>query len=494
MSYDPSTRGALTLLALVYLVLWPLTAALVHHSPPLDMIEGFVWGLHPQAGYYKHPPLPAWVISASTALFGKHTLALLVLGPLCTWAALAVLWWLARQLMDERLAVVSVFLASTQFYFNLLIPEFNHNVVQIPLWAASLALFWTATRSGGLLWFIALGLSLGLCLLAKYSATLLYLFMLFWLAVDAESRRNLSLGKVAACVAAALLVAAPNLIWLVQHDFQSLNYVQERLGERLSVAGRLAAAAQFLGAQLGINLVMLVLAWRLLRPAAGQGDAPPSPAARFLLGSVLLPVLASLAVPLIGGRPLRDMWGMMMFTTLALALVCWRPEAFRRLYSRRWMFAWLIFQGATLLIYAGNVMIKTRVTHSLSRANFPGPELAALIESDWNAKTGNAPFRYVVGSTWAAGNVAFFSRATPDVLINGDFGISPWVDQQRLQACGYVLLWAPEKQGRETGPWMAALNPGLPENAAVVRHAGQPALSVPAQWVVVPPTADCPKT
>ena len=85
---------------LVYLVLWPLVATLSHHSPPLDMVEGFVWSLHPQAGYYKHPPLPAWVISASVALAGKQSLALLVLGPLCIVAALVVLWWLARQFLD----------------------------------------------------------------------------------------------------------------------------------------------------------------------------------------------------------------------------------------------------------------------------------------------------------------------------------------------------------------------------------------------------------
>lgn len=478
-------------MVLVYLVLWPLVATLAHHSPPLDMIEGFVWSLHPQAGYYKHPPLPAWVIAASTALLGKQMFALLILGPLCILAAMAALWWLARQFLDERLSVVALFLTSTQFYFNLLIPEFNHNVIQIPLWAASLALFWAATRSGRLLLFIALGVLLGLCTQAKYSAALLYLFMLSWLALDAESRRQLTVVRVAACVAAALAVAAPNLIWLVQHDFQSLNYVQERLGERLSIAGRLGAVAEFLVAQLGINLLMLVIAWRMLRPEVAVNDSRPPQASRFLLSAVLLPVVASLAVPLIGGRPLRDMWGMMMFTTLALALVCWRPEAFRRLYARRWLLAWIIFQGAALLIYAGNVVLKTQVTHSLSRANFPGPELAALIENDWREKTNNAPFRTVVGSTWAAGNVAFFARATPDVLINGDFGISPWVDPQQLKACGYVLVWAPEKAGRETGPWMAAMNPGLPENSAIIRHSGQPKISLPVQWVVVPPTADC---
>ncbi len=492
-------RRALVALLLVYLVLWPLVAVVAHHSPPLDMIEGFVWSLHPQAGYYKHPPLPAWVIAASVGLLGKQSLALLWLGPLSIVAALAALWWLARQFLDERLSVVALFLTATQLYFNVLIPEFNHNVVQIPLWAVSIALFWLATRRGHWGWFIALGAALGLCLLAKYSAALLYLFMIVWLFIDRESRRYLTAGRVLVCAAIALAVATPHLLWLVQHDFQPLHYAQERMSEPLSVAGRLRDAVQFVAAQLGINSVMLLLAlWFVRRTALASTTIPatstpmqlPIPT-RFLLASMLLPLLASLLVPLVGGRPLRDMWAMMMFTTLGLALVSWRPAAFARLFSARWLLAWCLLQALLMAGYAGQVYVKTQIRPSLSRANFPGPELAALIEADWREKTGNAPLRYLVGSTWAAGNVAFFANATPDVMINGDPRLSPWVAPERLAACGYVLLWAQDKAAREPGPWMTAMNPGHPEASAEISPAAQPRLRVPVRWVIVLPDGRC---
>ncbi len=487
---------ALLALLLMYVVLWPLVAVLSHHSPPLDMIEGFVWSLHPQAGYYKHPPLPAWIIAASVAVFGKQPFALLVLGPLCIIAALLALWWLARQFLDEQLAVVALFLTTTQFYFNVLIPEFNHNVVQIPLWALSIAIFRIATLRGQLIWFLALGVSLGLCMLAKYSAVLLYLFMMIWLLVDAGSRQYLSIGKVLLCVTVAAVVAAPNLIWLVTHDFQPLHYAQERMSEQLSVAGRFAEIASFLSAQLGILLVMLLLTVWLARRPAQDGSmkrqkfsVQASPAV-FLFAATAIPLLASLVVPLIGARPLRDMWAMMMFTPLALALVCWRPAMFASLYQRRWLAAWMVLQGLLLAVYAGNVYYKTELRHSLTRANFPGPELARLIEADWQQKTG-APLRYVVGSTWAAGNVAFYANSTPDVLINGDYLISPWIKPERLNECGYVLLWAPEKSAREPGAWMARMNPGLPEAVSEVSHPDQPAIRISVRWVIVPPAGRC---
>ena len=497
---DPSCRAVLGVLLVLYALLWPLVALLSHHSPPLDMIEGFVWSLHPQAGYYKHPPLTAWIISTSVALLGKQPLALLVLGPLSIVVALVALWWLARQFLDERLALVAVLLTTTQLYFNVLIPEFNHNVIQIPLWACSITLFWMATQRGQLIWFIALGVSLGLCALAKYSAALLYLFMVIWMLIDAGSRRHLSLGKVFSCVVVAAVVMAPNLFWLVGHDFQPLHYAQERMSEHLSAAGRVGEVGSFLAAQLGSVIVMLMLTVWLARTYRATSGVTPlasdearhratSPAL-FLFAASTLPFLFSLAVPLIAGRPLRDMWAMMMFTPLGLALVCWRPGMFASLYQRRWLFAWLILHGLLLGVYAGSVYYKTQLRPSLSRANFPGPELARLIEADWQKKTG-VPLAYLVGSTWAAGNVSFYATATPAVLINGDFSISPWVSPTRIKACGYVALWASEKSTREPGAWMSEMNPGLPEETAELSHPTQPAIRVAVRWVIIPPAGRC---
>jgi hypothetical protein len=297
-------------------------------------------------------------------------------------------------------------------------------------------------------------------------------------------------------VAVAAVVAAPNLIWLVTHDFQPLHYAQERMSEQLSVAGRFAEIASFLAAQLGILLVMLLLTiWLARRPTHDVSmnrqkfSVQASPVV-FLFAATAIPLLGSLAVPLIGARPLRDMWAMMMFTPLALGLVCWRPAMFASLYQRRWLAAWMVLQGLLLAVYAGNVFYKTEVRHSLTRANFPGPELARLIEADWQQKTG-APLRYVVGSTWAAGNVAFYANSTPDVLINGDYLISPWIKPERLNECGYVLLWAPEKSAREPGAWMVRMNPGLPEAVAEVSHPDQPAIRISVRWVIVPPAGRC---
>ncbi|MGC8714530.1 MAG: glycosyltransferase family 39 protein, partial [Leptodesmis sp.] len=36
----------------------------------------WLWGQHPALSYYDHPPLPAWIQGAFTALFGRSHLVL----------------------------------------------------------------------------------------------------------------------------------------------------------------------------------------------------------------------------------------------------------------------------------------------------------------------------------------------------------------------------------------------------------------------------------
>ena len=43
------------------MALWTLVPALTHHNLPLDVIEQTAWGAEWQLGYFKHPPMAAWL-------------------------------------------------------------------------------------------------------------------------------------------------------------------------------------------------------------------------------------------------------------------------------------------------------------------------------------------------------------------------------------------------------------------------------------------------
>ena len=71
---------------------------------------------------------------------------------------------------------------------------------------------------------------------------------------------------------------------------------------------------------------------------------------------------------------------------------------------------------------------------------------------------------------FAANNVAVYSADRPHVIVNGELGLSPWIDPADLDRRGAVLLWQPPDDRQE-----------MPENIrrAFPRAELQPPLFLP---------------
>ena len=69
----PPTRIVWALLT-IHVLIWWLLPALLQHNLPLDVIEQFAWGREWQIAYYKHPPLPAWILEAIAIVSGRDLL------------------------------------------------------------------------------------------------------------------------------------------------------------------------------------------------------------------------------------------------------------------------------------------------------------------------------------------------------------------------------------------------------------------------------------
>ena len=125
---------------------------------------------------------------------------------------------------------------------------------------------------------------------------------------------------------------------------------------------------------------------------------------------------------------------------------------------------------------------------------FPGRLLAETITRQWRERTGT-PLTYVGGARvivqasrrptrepsaagqFAANNVAVYSPDRPHVIVNGELGLSPWIDAADLDRRGAVLLWQPPDDKAE-----------LPENIkrAFPRAELQPPLTLPRQHALSP--------
>ena len=94
--------GGVALLMAVYGLVWVLLYALTTLSPPVDNVEQLVWLRSMEWGYFKHPPLPTWILGAVATVFDATPGLTYLLGALATLASLALYWHLLRGLRGAR--------------------------------------------------------------------------------------------------------------------------------------------------------------------------------------------------------------------------------------------------------------------------------------------------------------------------------------------------------------------------------------------------------
>ncbi|MCK4685380.1 MAG: glycosyltransferase family 39 protein, partial [Pirellulales bacterium] len=158
---------------ILHVVGWTIVPALAQRSLPFDTIEMLYWGHEWQWGYYKHPPLPAWIAEGCWLLFGGADWPLYFCSQICVALCFIAAWRFAREILSPWPALVSVMLLELCPYLNFTTPQWNNNGPTKPAWAfAILFVYLALTRRRPWLW-VGAGVSLGLAMLAKYDVLLL---------------------------------------------------------------------------------------------------------------------------------------------------------------------------------------------------------------------------------------------------------------------------------------------------------------------------------
>lgn len=96
----PGTWVALCLL--VFTLAWLVQFSLSGATPPTDNIEQLTWAHSLEWGYYKHPPLPTWLIWLPVQILGNAAHSSYFSALVCNLASVIVLWRLLTRLRGER--------------------------------------------------------------------------------------------------------------------------------------------------------------------------------------------------------------------------------------------------------------------------------------------------------------------------------------------------------------------------------------------------------
>lgn len=178
--------GAFVAVQFVALTLLPTLGSL---SPPLDVVEGWIWAPHWLLGTYKHPPMPAWTMQALHWVVPSPIAGPYILSQLAIALTYLFVFLTGCLVLDRRRASVGVLLLAGSFYFTIPTIEYNHNVLQMPFWAA--IIFTTARlRSRPTAWslWLLLGALAGLGLYVKYALAILLVVVVLYSLFDKTLR------------------------------------------------------------------------------------------------------------------------------------------------------------------------------------------------------------------------------------------------------------------------------------------------------------------
>ncbi len=405
-------------------------------APPLDVVEGLVWAPHWLIGTYKHPPLPAWMIEISVLVFRDVILGPYLVAQLCMALTYWFIYRLGRLFLDPLRAAAGTILMAGSYYFTVPTLEFNHNVVQLPLWSGALLVFAYLRRQPNS-WTLWLGLGAlgGFALYGKYTFALLLIVLLALALYERGTRQAFATLKPYLAMLIALLLFSPHLVWLINHHFEPFTYALERSG-----GGSTSNPFRFLLAQVADHLPMAIL----LAAAGIRGIWRSERVDRSLeaLSFVRLisfgPILLTLVLFVFSSSSAKDMWGMPMFTPLGLWLVMELGREWSLPQVKR---ATLAAMALILLVGAGFAVQSLHPYRGIPpRTNWPMRELANKVDQLWQART-EKPLRLIGGAPFVAGLAALGHPARLPVMIGLDGRHSPWVNATEIADTGIVFLF-----------------------------------------------------
>ena len=186
----------------------------------------FHWSEQLDWGYYSKPPMVAWLISASTFLFGISELSVKIFSPLLYAATAWLVYVLAKLCLNKRAAIYAtlIFSSTPLVGFNSLF--ITTDAPLFFFWALSSYLFLRALKTDSWRHWLFLGFSIGLGILSKYTFVALPLGLLCYALIQRQWFLFQSL-KVWSAVGIALILACLNLYWNWAHDFIAFSHTKE---------------------------------------------------------------------------------------------------------------------------------------------------------------------------------------------------------------------------------------------------------------------------
>lgn len=423
-----SHKKKLLLFILIYALIWILLPTALFPNPPLDVNEGFMWGQTLQWGYYKHPPLQAWLLELTYRIFHANPFGYFLLAQLTILIGILGVYYTALRITDKTRALLAAISLTTIYYFNITSLEFNPNTLQIATWSWVGYFFIKALQDNYWQDWIGLGIFLAACAFTKYFSIFLGLSLLLFFLFDTQARTHLRTLKPYTALIICILLLVPQLLWLLEHDFLPFSYAIGRgTGiEHSFFSNHFLSPLNFLLAQFSALLFITLGLYLLYFKQSAIKFTP-------LFTLAWLPLLLTLVIGITTGMRLRTMWGTPLLSFIPVYLLHYHIPTLQNESIKRFIRLILVVNVLFIVLLIGAQWSGK----AFSRMNFAGNQLAQAWQNVWPQQ---APPYAIIGSHWLAGNASLHSKQRPLVFIDADLKKSPWIDIEQIRRQGAIVI------------------------------------------------------
>ena len=425
-------------MALVQGLLWTLVPAIFYSAPPGQLPETIAIGHEFQLVTYLGPPLAYWLAEIAYHLgrFGIYLLAQ---------ACVVVTYWsvftLGTSIVGARHAAFAVVLMGGIYAFTVPTPEFGPGILAMALWALALLHFWRAAGQGRLVYWIALGIDLGLLLLTSYASFVFLGLLLVYMFLTERGRAQFTgIGPWIAGVIIAVMTF-PQLIWLDHPRGAALAPAAMNL-QANPVAG-LQMLGWLLAAHIGLAILVLLAVGlpakqHIELPTVER--APVDADGRFFVYFFALAPAASMGLfaMLVGGTAPIPAAPLAVLSGLAVMVAA--PDSLRLVHQKLAGLAWAALVVLPPLLAIGALTVLPWIYRFDLAIGQPAGDMGRFFSESFQRRTGK-PLAIVTGDEHTAALIAVAAPSRPSLYLDATPQRTPWVSRQDIETKGAVVVW-----------------------------------------------------
>ena len=396
---------------IAHLIFWTLIPSLTNKNLPLDTIEALAWGSNLDWGFNKHPPMSAFFPEIFFQIFGSQDWAYYLLSQIFIVISFYYIFKFSKELLNNSLlALISVLLIESIYFYNFTTPEFNVNVCQLPFWTLTVYFSWKIYNEKEIkfsdCFFVGLFAAFGFLSKYLFIYLLISIEFLFFYLIFIKKNRKFDF-KYLITLEVFLVLLVPHLIWLNNNEFITITYGLARTGLEQSVLlDHVKFPLIFLLKQIGILIPFFVLVWLLTKKIIIKINFKDKKLL-FLFTINILPIFLMFLTSMLTGSKIRTMWMTPFYLFFGTLFVYIFQSCIEIKKLKQFVIGFIFLFFLSPLLY-GYVSI----SKDDKRTDYPGKEIALKTQYAWDQQF-ETNINVVLGNEWNAGNLSYHLKSRP---------------------------------------------------------------------------------